>query len=186
MSKTAIHSYERSRLRSGFGRFFTILRADLAYHAGRPLWWIWTLTLVLMAWGMSTGQMTIQSGDSSVGGTKAWITSEFAVAKQLAPLTLLLYSFFLAIIAGMTIIQDDDWRVGDLLHSTPLKPAEYVWGKFTAVFLCGLGVLAIHVAAMAFFFHLWPTRRLRRFAARFMCSIISGPRRSSHCPRSSL
>ena len=28
--------------------------------------------------------MRIQSGDSSVGGTKAWITSEFAVAMQLA------------------------------------------------------------------------------------------------------
>ena len=31
------------------------------------------------AWGMSTGLMRIESGDATVGGTKAWITSEFAV-----------------------------------------------------------------------------------------------------------
>jgi ABC-type transport system involved in multi-copper enzyme maturation permease subunit len=106
---------------------------------------------------MSTGQMRIQSGDSSVGGTKAWVTSEFAVAKQLAPLTLVFYAFFLAIIPGMTIIQDEEWRLGDLLHATPLKPTEYVWGKFAAVLTCSVGVLAIHLAAMIFFFHLWPS-----------------------------
>ena len=61
---------------------------------------------------MSTGTMIIQSGDSSVGGTKAWITSEFAVAKQLSILTLILYAFFLAIAAGMTIIQDDGMAAG--------------------------------------------------------------------------
>ena len=68
------------------------------------------MILVLGAWGMSTGTMIIQSGDSSVGGTKAWITSEFAVAKMLSILTLILYAFFLAVAAGMTIIQDAEWR----------------------------------------------------------------------------
>jgi ABC-type Na+ efflux pump permease subunit len=143
------------------------MAADIAYHSRRPLFWICVLTLVFLAWGMSTGQMRIQSGDSSVAGTKAWITSEFAVAKQLAPLTLLFYAFFLAIIAGMTIIQDDQWRLGDLIHATPLKPAEYVWGKFAAVLACSLGVLAIHLAAMAFFFHFWPSSAARDIRGPF-------------------
>src|SRR5271165_618401 len=140
----------------GLSRFLTVFSEDATYHARRPLFWIWAFILVLGAWGMSTGTMTIQSGDSSVGGTKAWITSEFAVAKQLSILTLILYAFFLAIAAGMTIIQDAEWRLGDLLHATSLRPGEYVWGKFAAVFCCALAVLAIHLAAMIFFFQVLP------------------------------
>ncbi len=140
----------------GLRRFLAIFSGDAAYHARRPLFWIWTMILVLGAWGMSTGTLIIQSGDSSVGGTKAWITSEFAVAKQLSILTLVLYAFFLAIAAGMTIIQDAEWRLGDLLHATSLRPREYVWGKFAAVLACVLGVLTIHLLAMVFFFQVLP------------------------------
>ena len=57
----------------------------------------------------------------------------------------------------MTIIQDDEWRLGDLLHSTPLRPGEYVWGKFAAVLLVhAWPCWPIHLAAMAFFFHVLP------------------------------
>jgi len=141
---------------AGLRRVLTVFSGDASYHARRPLFWIWAFILVLGAWGMSTGTMTIQSGDASVGGTKAWITSEFAVAKQLSILTLILYAFFLAIAAGMTIIQDAEWRLGDLLHATSLTPGEYVWGKFAAVLACALGVLAIHLLAMVFFFQVLP------------------------------
>ncbi len=64
------HTYHRST-HSSVRRFVTILSNDLAYHTRRPMFWIWALSLVLLSWGMSTGQMTIQSGDTSVGGTKA-------------------------------------------------------------------------------------------------------------------
>ena len=50
------------------------LRSDLGSYARRPLFWIWALILALTAWGMSTGQMRIQSGDATVGGTKALIS----------------------------------------------------------------------------------------------------------------
>ena len=38
-------------------------------------------------------------------------------------LTLILYAFFLAIAAGITIIQDAEWRLGDLLHATSVLAA---------------------------------------------------------------
>ena len=132
------------------------MAGDLLYHARRPLFLIWIFIVVLSSWGMSTGSMQIQSGDTAVGGTKAWITSEFAVAMQLAVLTMLCYAFFLAIAAGLTMIQDEEWRLNELLHSTPLTPDEYVWAKFAAVLVGALAVLAIHVAAMIFFFHVMP------------------------------
>ena len=114
------------------------------------------MILVLSAWGMSTGSMRIQSGDASVGGTKVWITSEFAVAMQLSILTPLFYGFFLATAAGMTVIQDEEWRLGDLLHATPLKPSEYLWGKFAAVLVGTILVLLVHLTAMVFFNHVLP------------------------------
>ena len=45
--------------------------------------------------------MQIGSGDSSVGGTKAWITSEFAVSRSSWHLMALLYTFFVSVAAGM-------------------------------------------------------------------------------------
>ena len=133
----------------------------------RPLFWIWTMILVLGAWGMSTGTLIIQSGDSSVGGTKAWITSEFAVAKQLSILTLILYAFFLAIAAGMTIIQDAEWRLGDLLHATSLEAQGIRLGQVRGgCWPAVLGVLAIHLLAMVFFFQVLPGDAEKDIAAR--------------------
>ena len=65
-------------------RLLAVARLDLAQHLRRPLFWILVLVLVVLAWGMSTGDMRISSGDSSVGGEKAWITSEFASAYVLS------------------------------------------------------------------------------------------------------
>ena len=75
-------------LGSSLRRFRTVFAGDLAYHARRPLFIVWALILVFTAWGLSSGAMQIQSGDATVGGTKAFITSEFAVAMQLAIVTI--------------------------------------------------------------------------------------------------
>jgi hypothetical protein len=136
-----------------FRRFRTVLAGDFRYHTRRPLFVIWALILGLSAWGMSTGVMQIRSGDATVGGTKAFVTSEFAVAMQLAVVTVLLYGFFVSVAAGMTIIQDDQWRLGELIHATPLRAREYIWGKFAAVLAACVLVLGLHLASMLFFNH---------------------------------
>jgi hypothetical protein len=135
------------------------MAGDLAYHARRPLFIVWALSLVLSAWGLSSGGLQIQSGDSTVGGTKAYLTSEFAVAQQFAILTVLFYGFFVAVSAGMTVIQDGQWRLEELLHATPLRPREYVWAKFAAVLAGFLIILGIHLAAMVFFNHVVPNAK---------------------------
>ena len=137
-------------------RFRTVFAGDFAYHVRRPLMIVWFLILVFIAWSMSAGSLKIQSGDATVGGTKSFVTSEFAVAMQLAIVTTLFYGFFIAVAAGMTLIQDDQWRLGDLIHSTPLRPGEYIWAKFMAVLAgCEL-IVVLHVAAMLFFNHVLP------------------------------
>jgi ABC-2 type transport system permease protein len=119
----------------------------------RPLFWFLVFLLVLMSWGMSGGHVHIGTGDSSVGGTKAWVTSEFSFAPVLAILMAMLYSFFSSIAAGMAIVSDDEAKISDMLLSTPLKPSEYVWGKFLAIFTGFVGALGIHLLLVMFFNH---------------------------------
>jgi hypothetical protein len=148
-------------------RFLAVFRRDLVQNARRSLYWVWVLVLILFAWAFSTGAARIASGDSSVGGMKSHITSEFAIAFQLSLLTALCYGFFAAVAAGMTVIQDDECQVGELLHSTPLRPGEYIWAKFLAVLASAGIVLAVHLAAMIVCNHVLPAGAAREFRGPF-------------------
>lgn len=122
----------------------------------RPLYIMLALIIVLTSYGLSSGQMQISSGDSEVGGTKAWITSEFAQTQTMTYLTLLFYAFFLAKAAGLTLLADRESKVDSILHSTPLTPAEYVWGRYAAVIAGFMLLLLLQALASAFFNHVVP------------------------------
>lgn len=144
------------RAGSGFARFAEVFRLELSHNLRRPLFWILLIIVGFLAQQLSSGHASIGSGDSGVGGTKAWITSEFAIAQLISIIVAICYGFFVSVAAGLAIVHDDDHKVGELLHATPLRPAEYVWGKFLAVLLTFFGVLAIHLALQAVFNHALP------------------------------
>ena len=137
-------------------RLGEVFRQEFAHVLRRPLLWVLFLILGLMAWTMSTGDASIDSGNTAVGGSRAWITSEFAIAQLLAMLVGIVYAFFVAVAAGMAVIRDDDQRIGELLHATPLTPAEYVWGKYAAVLAGFVALLGANLALMALFNHAVP------------------------------
>jgi ABC-2 type transport system permease protein len=139
-----------------FARTFEVFRQEFTHSLRRPLFWVQMLLLGFLVWSLSTGHASIGAGDARVGGRKAWLTSEFAVAQTLIMLTSLIYVFFVSVGAGMAIIRDDEQKVGELLHSSPLKPAEYVWGKYLAVLASFTGVLALQVAFSMLCNHLLP------------------------------
>jgi ABC-type multidrug transport system permease subunit len=118
----------------------------------RPLFFFLAAIILLTSWGLSTGNMQISSGDSSVGGTKAWITSEFAQTQMMTYLTLLYFAFFIAAAAGLTLLKDREDKVDVILHATPLSAGEYVWGRFLAV-TAGFAVLLLWQALTAAFFN---------------------------------
>jgi len=90
----------------------------------RPLFVTLASILLLSAFGLSSGHMQISSGDSAVGGTKAWITSEFAQTQLMTFITLLYYALFIAAAAGLCLLRDRETKVDVLLHSTPLTAGE--------------------------------------------------------------
>ncbi len=87
-------------------RLLAVFRLDLALHVRRPMPWLLVVLLGLSAWGLSTGEMTIESGDTAVGGAKAWITSQFSNGFMLSFVIFLFYSFFVAIVAGLAVVRE--------------------------------------------------------------------------------
>lgn len=156
-------------------RVWATARLDLAHNARRPLFWIWLAVLAFFAYMFSGGEARIQSGDSDVGGTKAFITSEFAVAQMLTVFVLLLYAFFVAVAAGMTVLRDEELRVGETIHATPLRPGEYVAGKFLAALASFVCVLALHVAMMAACNHLTGNAEEAEFIGPFAAASYLRP-----------
>jgi ABC-type Na+ efflux pump permease subunit len=129
---------------------------EFGHSFRRPLFLMLALILVLSAYGLSSGHMQISSGESSVGGTKAWITSEFAQTQTMTFVTLLYYAFFIASAAGLSLLRDRESKVDVLLHSTPLTAGEYVWGRWLAVAGGFVVLMAWQAAWSAFFNHVVP------------------------------
>jgi len=140
----------------GAHRFGAVFGMTFRHTLKRPLFWVLVVLLALMSWGLSTGSVMINSGDSSVGGKKAWLTSEFNVAFVLAILVALIYGFFLSVAAGMSVIEDDEQRVSEIVAATPLAPAEYVWGKFLAVLTAFGAIIGLHLLMMIFWYQVAP------------------------------
>ena len=137
-------------------RFFEVFREEFRHNLRRPLFWFLILLIGFFLWELSGGEASMGSGDARVGGTKAWITSEFAQAQLLIMMVSIIYSFFVSVGAGMSLIRDHDQKVGELLHSTRLTAGEYVWGKYAGLLASFLWVLAIQLALSMVFNHLLP------------------------------
>jgi ABC-type transport system involved in multi-copper enzyme maturation permease subunit len=148
-------------------RLLQVLAQEFRFNVRRPLFWIALLLLLFFSWAFSVGGMTISSGESTVGGQRAWVTSEFALAQILSVILGIFYIFFLAVAAGMSVIKDEEWRVMEMLRATPLRPGEYVWGKFLGVFLSFIIVLSVFLTGLAFFNHVLPNAEMAEYRGPF-------------------
>lgn len=116
-----------------------------------PLFWALMLLLVFATLAVNPAAM-IPSGDAAVAGVRPFSNSRYAMAQVFALTGMLFYTFPIALLAGASVINDDEARIGDLLHSTALTPAEYIAGKFAGVLgACALLVGTHVVLALAWY-----------------------------------
>ncbi len=143
-------------------RLMLVARQELSYTCRRPSFWIMLALIGLIVWGLSSGNVRIglTSGDSSVGGKKAFLTSEFALAQLMVVLSFLGFTFFAAVMAGLSVPRDLEWKTGEILHATPLTSGEYIWGKFTGVFLAFLAALVLTVGLVILIFQVMPNSNM--------------------------
>ncbi|MFL6195980.1 MAG: ABC transporter permease subunit [Thermoanaerobaculia bacterium] len=127
---------------------------DLKEDLRRPLFVIFALVMLINGYWQSRGNWILRSIDTSLGTPKSWVDSEFQTAYIYALISFYLVGFFVAVGAGMPLIRDAEAKIVDLLHTTPLRPAEYVWGKFlaalSAIFLAVL-VLPVSTGILSHF-----------------------------------
>ena len=139
-------------------RTWLVACRELRHNLSRPMFWVWFILFAFVVWGLANGNLRIQmSGDSSVGGKKQWLTSEFSFAQIQTAVNLLLSGFFIAIGAGLCVIRDEELKVHPLLLSTGLTPREYVWGKFFGTIASALVILLLQAAAAILAFHVYPS-----------------------------
>lgn len=156
-------------------RLFAAFGVEIAHSFKRPLFYIAGAIVALNSFGLSTGNLQISSGDSSVGGTKAWITSEFAQTQTWTYLTLLYFAVIIAIAAGLTLLRDREQKVDVILHPTPLTAAEYVWGRFLAVMTLVGALFVWQALTGAFFNHVVPNGSATEIRGPFLWSSYFRP-----------
>lgn len=126
------------------GRWAAIAGHELRTQLSGPLFWALVLLVLLVTSTLNPVAM-IPSDSATVGGVRAFVNSPHALSQTFAIGSFFAYTFFAALMAGLSIVRDDEAGVADLLHGTPLTPAEYVLGKLAGV-TAALGVaLALHV-----------------------------------------
>jgi len=148
-------------------RLGLVFGQDLSQQSRRVLFWMWIIVLLFFAFAFSYGVAKISSGDSSVAGQQAHITSEFGISLQLGILTALIYGFFASVVGGMAVIQDEEHRVIEIMQATSLRPSEYIWGKFFAVLSVCVIVVSVHLLAMIVCNHVLPAGSARDLRGPF-------------------
>ena len=143
-------------------------RRELSSALRRPSYWFLFGILVLVAWGFSAGNVRISSGDATVGGDRAHITSVFAQSMFQSVLITAMGAWFLAIGAGLALIRDAEHRVGEVLHSTRLTAREYVWGSFAGAITAFLVIWGLYLGASAGFNHVLATGEDARHIGPFV------------------
>jgi len=108
----------------------------------------------------------LPAGDAAVGGVQPYSNSIHALAQVFALGGLVFYTILIPLIAGSAVLRDDEAGVCELLHSTPLRAAEYIAGKYIGVSLLVVIAVALHVV-VAMFWH--------EAGASFGAGIVHGP-----------
>lgn len=137
-------------------RFFEVFRREALRIITSPSFIIFIAVLILMSYGLTSGNVRLSSGSSDIGGTKTCITSEFSIAFIISILSFILYSFFVTVPAGMTLIRDREYKVEEILHTTALTPGEYILGKYLAVLTVFSGAMLLQCGMFIVIHYLIP------------------------------
>lgn len=136
-------------------RSLTIARHELRTQLASPLVWALLLIAVLLTLSLNTAPM-ISRGGSNPGAARLFNNTPYTLAFVFGILGFMVYGFFSSLIAGLTVIRDDESRVAELLHSTPLTRGEYALGKCGGVMAALALVLSLHVVFAMLFFQFGP------------------------------
>ena len=128
-----------------YTRFITIASHEFRTLTRSPLFWIQIVLVTLISLSLNPTAMIPSSETAGSSDTSLFNNSRYAIAQFFSLSGFFIYTFFLSILAGLSVIRDDEANISALLNSTPLTSQEYLWGKFTGI-LAAIGLLlALHI-----------------------------------------
>jgi ABC-2 type transport system permease protein len=105
---------------------------ELRYQLTSPVFWVASGVFFLLAFGATTIS-EVQIGDK--GNTN--INAPVAIALTVGTLSLFAIFIVTAFVANV-VVRDDETRYGSIIHATPIRNFDYLFGRFTGAFLAGM------------------------------------------------
>jgi ABC-2 type transport system permease protein len=109
------------------------------------------LLLLIAATSTINPVAMIPGGSDLTLPVRAAANSVYALSPTFAMSGFFVYPFFAALMAGLSVLRDEEAGISELLHSTPLTVPEYVWAKFSGVVGALLIAILAHVVIVMMF-----------------------------------
>jgi len=110
------------------------------------------LMLMLVAATSTLNPVAMIPGGSDIDApVRAVANSVYALSPTFAMSGFFVYPFFAALMAGLSVMRDDEAGLSELLQSTPLTRAEYVWAKCAGVSCAMMIAILAHVLIVVLF-----------------------------------
>jgi ABC-2 type transport system permease protein len=104
------------------------------YQASSPVFWATAIVLFFLAFAsVAIPQIQIGSGDAVL------INAPMAVVQTMA-LMAVFGMFIMTAFAANAVIRDDETRFGQIIHATPIRKFDYLFGRFAGACLAGMAV----------------------------------------------
>lgn len=129
-------------------RIAVIAGRALAFSWRQPLLWLLIGASIFAALAINPAAM-IPSGDAAVAGQAPFANSRSALAQLFSLTGVIFLGFLIALLAGQAVLRDDEVRIGELLHSSGLRPFEYLFGHLTALLLLAGVLVAVQMTTVA-------------------------------------
>ena len=137
-------------------RLLAFVKLDAAGMWKRPLPVVMILLLGLFTIGLLGGGVQVSAGSTDVGGDKLAINGGFNIAFIDVVISSIVVPFLAAVVCGMPLLVDADRRIQSLLLATPLRHAEYAFGRFAGSLAVLAFVLVGWQVMQVVAFETWP------------------------------
>jgi ABC-2 type transport system permease protein len=109
--------------------FFKIAGFELRYQLRQPIFWVGLILFTLLSFG------SVASDEIQIGSTDNIHKNAAYVICQTTLVLAVIYMFVTAAIVANVITRDDETGFGSIIRTTPIRKADYLYGRFAGAFI---------------------------------------------------
>ena len=109
--------------------FFKIAGFELRYQLRQPIFWVGMILFALLSFG------SVASDSIQIGSTDNIHKNAAYVICQTTLIFAVIYMFVTAAFVANVITRDDETGYGSIIRTTPIRKADYLYGRFAGAFI---------------------------------------------------